>query len=809
MIRPLRWATRLGASVLWLGATVLVVLIAWRVFGQPPTRGEFAVAGARQPIELIRDPHGVAHVFATDPNDAAFGLGFAHGQDRAWQLEIARRVVAGRLAEVLGERALDADRMLRTLGVHRNAQAILEGLDAATRDALQAYADGVNAAGALAKASPWTLSPEFLVLGIRPEPWTPVDSIGWATMMAWDLGGNATTELLRLSLSSRLDAARIAQLIDTDRPPARDWPSRYGAAPKAKVSGLLDALPPSGIEGVGSNNWVVDGSRSVRGKPLLANDPHLGLSAPGPWYLAHLSAPGLRVIGATLPGLPYVVLGRTDRIAWGFTNTGPDTQDVYVEQLAPGRTDVYRTPGGWAPFETREETIAVRGAPPITITVRSTRHGPVISDADPTTARALAAAAPGTGHVLALAWAALRPDDRTVAAGFRMNRARDRDGFIEALRDFHSPQQNIVYADIDGRIAFVAPGRIPLRRADNDLRGAVPAPGWDPRYDWTGWVPFDRLPRRLEGTDGTIVTANQKIVDVGYPFALAGEWTLPHRYDRITELLARERRHDLDGFERIQADVVSNGVRELLPVLRTVRTDEPLARAALERLAAWDGTMAVDAPEPLIAAAWIDRLRREVFADEIGASDWSAFERHRSRTRVLHRALTEAAHAAWCDRIDTPTTETCEQVLRESLASSVAELAARHGTDLTRWRWGDVHVAIAEHRPFGRHPLLAKVFDLRVPVPGDASTVNAARAEPWHGDEPFASRFGAAYRGVYDLGDPERSRFVVSTGQSGHRLSRRYGDLVERWARVESIPMRMDRTAIERDSVEVLRLSPR
>jgi penicillin amidase len=411
--------------------------------------------------------------------------------------------------------------------------------------------------------------------------------------------------------------------------------------------------------------------------------------------------------------------------------------------------------------------------------------------------------------VLAFRWAALTPDDRTVVAGFRMNRARDRDAFVDALRDFHAPQQNVVIADVDGRIGFVAPGRVPVRRADNDLHGIVPSPGWDARYDWDGWIPFERLPRRMQGRDGAIVTANQKIVDDGYPYLLSAEWTLPHRHDRIVELLGGARLHDSDGFARIQADTVSLAVRELLPVLRATHADTPLAQAALRLLAAWDGDMAVDRPEPLIATAWIDRLRREVFADEVGEADWIAFERQRGRTRVLRLALTEPSHAGWCDRVGTPAVEGCAQLLRESLHATVDALAAAHGTDPSRWRWGDAHVSISEHRPFGRHWLLSRLFDIRVPVPGDASTVNVARPDPWHEREPFASRWGPGYRAIYDLADLERSRFVHSAGQSGHRLSPHYADLSARWARVQHVPMRMDRAAIERESSEVLEIRPR
>jgi len=325
----MRVLRRLGWAVVLLAVLLLGGLVAWRFAGMPQSTGTLAVAGPAAAIRVVREANGIPHVFAASERDAHFAIGLLHAQDRLWQLEMNRRIVAGRLAEVLGPAALDTDRFLRVLGVRRNAERVLAGLDVRTRASLQAYADGVNAGIALTRAQPWKLSPEFLILGVRPEPWTPVDSIGWSTMMAWDLSGNHATELLRFALSQRLSAQQMAQLMETDPPLALpDLGALYAGLDTAPALALLERLPPGNIDGVGSNNWVLDGRRTVSGKPLLANDPHLGLSAPALWYFAHLSAPGMDVIGATLPGLPAVVLGRNQRIAWGFTNTAPDSQDL-------------------------------------------------------------------------------------------------------------------------------------------------------------------------------------------------------------------------------------------------------------------------------------------------------------------------------------------------------------------------------------------------------------------------------------------------------------------------------------------------
>ena len=448
----------------------------------PQVAGELAVPGLAAPVDVLRDANGVPHIFARSEADAHFALGFVHAQDRLWQMEMNRRIAAGRLAEVVGPAALDTDRFLRTLGIRRVAEANVRALDADSRRLLAAYAAGVNAF----LATKPVLPPEFWLLGLigeqRPEPWSEVDSAAWTKMLAWDLGGNWRSELLRLQLARTLPTAAIQQFLPPypgDKPVALpDLATLYGEAGGPPAPGVSDA--PAG----GSNSWVVSGARTKSGKPLLANDPHLGLSAPGIWYFAHLHAPGLNAIGATAPGVPGILLGRNERIAWSATNTGPDVQDLYVERL--DATARYQAPDGWREFEKRREIIGVKGAPDAELTVRESRHGPVISDVVTT-----ASAAAPRGHVLALAWTALAEDDASLDALFRMPRARNWPEFLEATRALQAPQQNLSYADVDGNIGFIAPGRIPVRKPENALRGLAPAPGWDGRYDWQGSIPFD------------------------------------------------------------------------------------------------------------------------------------------------------------------------------------------------------------------------------------------------------------------------------------------------------------------------------
>jgi penicillin G amidase len=765
----------------------------------PKTDGEVAVAGLSDRVEILRDGYGVPHIFATSVEDAHFALGFVHAQDRLWQMEMSRRTGAGRLAEILGPGALETDRFVRVLGVRRAAQANLRRYDRATLGVLDAYAAGVNAFLAGAPVLP----PEFWLLRVSPEPWTPADSVTWTKMMAWDLGGNWRNELLRMRLAKSLPVARIQEFLPPypgDPAPALpDLKSFYDALEKQPRQ-LANAEGYGGDPGRGSNNWVVGGARSASGKPLLANDPHLGLTAPPVWYFAHLHAPGIDVIGATLPGVPGVVLGRNERIAWGFTNTGPDVQDLYIERLDSAGN--YLTPDGPRPFTTYVETIKVKGSAEEQLKVRVSRHGPVISDV----VRAALDAMP-RGQVLALAWTALAEDDLSMQAGMKIAQAKDWADFLAAARDLQTPQQNVLYADIDGNIGFVAAGRVPIRKPANDLKGLAPAPGWDARYDWAGTIPFSELPRMLNPAEAAIVTANHKITPPGYPYQISLEWQPPYRANRIAQLLDAQPRHSVQSFARIQADVVSLAARELLPgLLRTVPKSAE-ARAALQSLAAWDGAMAAGRAEPLILAAWWRELARALYADELGdafARNWS------TRAVFLGNVLADRdGQSKWCDNVRTKRIETCDEILADSLEKALADLRRRFGADSTRWKWGEAHTAWHQHRPLARSRTLGRFFDIRVPSAGDAYTVNVGRSDFHEEAEPFANRHAASMRAIYDLADPQASLFIHSGGQSGNPLSAHYRAYARAWARGEYIPMLTERRRLEAAGVQRLVLVPR
>jgi penicillin amidase len=541
--------------------------------------------------------------------------------------------------------------------------------------------------------------------------------------------------------------------------------------PTGWTDALLELLPQSLN---GSNNWVVDGTMTASGLPLLANDPHLGLAVPGIWYMAHLEAPGLSVVGATLPGIPAIIVGHNDTIAWGVTNTGPDTQDLFIERIDPADPARYLTPDGSAPFERREEVIRVKGEAPVTLSVRATRHGPVLSDLLPDDGLF------GDGHVVALAWTALAEDDRTAQALLELDGAADWAEFVAAAEDVAAPMQNIFYADTGGHIGLIAPGRVPIRRRGD---GRWPVPGWSGEYDWQGWIPFADLPRALDPPGGLLFNANNRLVPLDYPYLLTADWEPPFRARRLAELLVGDR-HDLAGFAAVQADQLSLLARDLLPIMLAAEALSPAAAEAQAELAAWDRVMRADAPEPLLFAAWYRELSRLIYADELGdlfASFWGL------RPEFMERILTR--RQVWCDDVATPAVESCAELSARALELALADLAARFGADPADWRWGTAHPARMAHPILGDQPWLAWLVDIVVASGGGGTTVDVGHYRLSDQRRPFVSTHAASYRGLYDLGALERSRFVATTGQSGNPLSPHYRDLTALWAAGATVPM--------------------
>jgi penicillin amidase len=822
-----------GLAVLCLG------MFAYLRRSLPETSGTVVVPGIGAQVEIVRDSDGIPHIFAASKLDALFGLGFVHAQDRLWQMEFQRRIGHGRLSEIFGQRTLGQDRFLRTLGFGRAARTAWDRLPVETRRQVDAYVGGVNAF--LENRTGSRLPPEFTLLRVRPEPWSGPDVLVWGKMMAWDLSANYSFELLRHDLLAAVGEERLDQLM----PPypaaglnilgpdhsathlASQAPAgrRARGRPVSAVPGETPSWSASWVdilaeghpavtslllggattEALGSNNWVVDGTMTASGMPLLANDPHLSTNIPSTWYLAHMSAGDWDVIGATLPGTPAVAIGRNRHIAWGATNVAADVQDLYRERLDPsGTTAEFR--GRQEPLRFVREVIGVRGREPVEVEVRVSRHGPLVSDA----LNAAATEAGGSRPLLeplAFRWTALDEEDTTLVAFLRLSEARDWEAFTSALREFVVPSQNFVYADVEGHIGYYAPGRIPVRAAGD---GSRPADGWTGEMEWTGWVPFEQLPHAYDPPERFIVTANHRpAAPAGSPF-IGLEFPEPYRASRIIDLLRRQRARGKlvpEDFRAIQADTLSLHAQALVPVLMPhADPATPESRTALATLRDWDFDARGDSGAAAIFEAWFLQLAPALAGDELGAAVLRSYQGRFSYISRFVRNTLASGQDTWCDDVRTEPRETCRWAVTHALEMGLASMTNRLGRDMSRWRWDAAHRAVFPHQGLDGVPGLRLLLSRSVPNSGDWSTVNVG---PVAADRPFDQRSVPGYRQIVDLSPANDSRFLDAVGQSGHFLSKHYDDFLEDWRHVRHRTMRMDRATAERDALGTLRLIPR
>lgn len=784
----MKWIWRAAGAVLALLVAAAIGGYAYLRASLPQTGGEIRLTGLHAAVDIVRDRYGIPHIFAKSDADAWFALGFVHAQDRLLQMELTRRLGEGRLAEVIGPAALPSDRFMRILGVERSAEASLAALPAVARAQLDAYAAGVNAFLTRHPALP----PEFLMLRDAPEPWRPVDTLIWDRLMALQLAGNWRSELDRAELLKNIPADLVAALW-RQRPPDSATTLAHLAALYDGIpfDRLFAALPPPLGPDRASNEWVVSGAHSATGKPFLVNDPHLALTAPGPWYLVRIDAPGLSVTGASAPGVPAVILGHNQRIAWGFTTTGADTYDLFIERTDAADPHLYLTPDGPRPFETHRETIKVRGAPDVTLTVRTTRHGPVISDAlrDPK-------GSVGPGGVLALSSPAAYRPDTTAAAMFAVDRAQNWGDFLAALAGWQAPVQNVVYADVDGHIGFIMPGLIPRRKAGD---GWLPEPGWTGEYDWDGFAPFAELPRSFDPPAGRLVNANNRVVDDNFPVFITRDWAGSIRAQRINEMLDATARQDTYSSEAMLADTVSVLAREVHDRLGHVTPADELSRRALAMLSTWDGSMRRDRPEPLIFNAWLRSLQLALLHD---GDKYDLRDYLTERSRVVLDAFDGTS--VFCK--DRP--GGCAKVVSDALSAALADLSTRLHGDLAFWRWDSLHYAPFPNPLLDHIPVLRDLFAFHVRTDGDFYTVNRAAPSIRDTAHPFADVHGATYRAIYDLSNLDASRFVLAPGQSGNPLSPHWGDFVGLWASGRDVMIAGDRAHIGPGS-QTLTLVPR
>ena len=819
MAQLFRWLLRMatGVVVLLVGALGLVYYFASRSL--PDYSGTYEVAGISAPVEIVRDNADVPHIFGQSDEDVFFALGYAHAQDRLWQMTMLRRTVQGRLSELFGSRTVKIDSLLRRFDLYNLAVSSVDAQDARTLEMLKAYSAGVNAwidevnSGARGRGAP-----EMWIFSQAIAPWQPADSIAILKVMALQLSGHLEEEVLRARTSLLLSPERVADILP-DAPGAGTAAlPRYAELVKDVPFYLADSrmpfdplspVKPLPLAGA-SNAWAAGVSRSATGSTLLANDPHLGLTAPSIWYLARLELSTGGVIGGTIPGLPLILTGRSADLGWGLTSSYLDDQDVYIEEVNPQNPDEYRTPEGWAPFRSRDSIITVAGAPAVTIKLQWTDNGPVL----PPDQYDLGTIRPA-GHVTSVAWTALSDRDTSLSAGMGIMRAHNVDQAISAAKDFVSPSQNLMLADRN-RIAMKTIGAFPRRNLGHQSQGRLPTYGYLAQNRWIGTLPYATNPEFLDPEGGLLGNTNNKVIDRPFPDHMSYEWGDTQRINRWRLLMQSREVHTRESFIETQLDTVSFTARSLLPLIgadlwftgeaASAGTLEAERQTALQLLANWNGEMNEHLPEPLIYSAWLRALQKRLINDELGplADEFSHVE-----PLFIERVYRNTENASvWCDVVQSARIETCSENSKAALDDAVIWLKDTYGKDLQSMRWGAAHEATHDHPTLGEVPVLKWFVNIRQSTSGGDNTLLRGRTSG-QDPNPFQNVHAAGFRGVYDFADPDSSVFIVSTGQSGHPLSRHYDDLGELWRRGEYIPMSLDPALARAAAVGIMELVPR
>lgn len=818
MITAFRWLLRIFTALVALAGGMLGLAYYFAAGSLPDYNASYRVPALSAPVEVVRDTADVPHIFGKSDADVYFALGFAHAQDRLWQMVMLRRTVQGRLSEVFGLETVKTDELMRTLDLYGLASRSVAAQDAATRTALEAYAKGVNAwievVNAQAKGRG---APEFFLFSSEIAYWQPADSLAILKLMALRSSAQAESEVLRARLSVLSEAWPRDLMPDAPGPGVAALPSYAALVPgvprsfaalapaPANAFWPLPRLPFAGA----SNAWAAAPRRSAAGGSLLANDPHLDFSAPSLWYLARLELASGGVIGATIPGIPAVLAGRNARFGWGISAAWVDDQDLRIEEVNPADPGRYRTPEGWTAFATRRSIIAVRDASPITVTLRWTDNGPVL----PEDIYDVGSVTP-PGHVAVLSWTALDPADASMTSAIRLMQAGSIEEGIAAGEGFVAPAQNVIMADQSG-IAMSTFGAIPDRSPDMLGQGRLPALGWRAENRWRGRLPYAENPRFENPEGGIVGNTNNKTVDRPFPRHVSFTWGDTQRVLRWTRLMQEREVHTRESFIAAQLDTVSPAARTILPLIAAdlwftgeaapTGTPERLRQRALEVLAEWDGEMNEHLPEPLIYAAWVRALQNRLIRDELGplADSFARVE-----PLFLERVFRDIEGASrWCDIMQSAATETCTDIARMALDDALLELSERYGPNVESWRWGDAHQATQDHPVLGRMPVLKWIVNIRQSTSGGDHTLDRGLTAG-SGPEPYLNVNGAGYRGVYDFADPDSSVFIISTGQSGHPLSRHYDDLSALWRRGEYVPMSLDPALARAAATGITRLEP-
>ncbi|MEH1786213.1 penicillin acylase family protein [Nostoc sp.] len=804
----------------------------------PQESGTIQLPELKAEVSVQRDKWGIPHIYAANSHDLFMAQGYIHAQDRFWQMDFWRHIGSGRLSEMFGSSQVDTDKYLRTMGWARVAQQEIQEINAEMKAYLEAYADGVNAY--LTEHQGSALSLEYTVLkflnpGYKPEPWQILHSLTWGKVMAYDLGRNFESEIERAILLKTLTHTQVEELFP---PYPQDLPvilpefqegegARKGRNNNVEVlldsPDVLPALesinqPMMALEqligptriGIGSNNWVISGQRTATGKPILANDPHLGVQIPSIWYELGLHCTPksaecpYNVSGFSFAGMIGVIIGHSDRIAWGVTNVQSDVMDLYIEKINPNNPNQYEVNGKWVDMQLVQETIQVAGSQPIVQTVRYTRHGPILSDVSPNLKQfqPIQPLELPQNYAVALRWTALAPSKLAYAIP-QINRAQNWQEFRTAASNYDVPAQNLVYADIDGNIGYQMPGKFPIR-AQGD--GRYPVPGWTDAYEWQGYIDFEKLPKSFNPPQGYIATANN-LVNREYPYLITRDWVYGYRAKRIVEMISQQTQPiSLKDVRQIQGDDRNLNAQTLVPLLQSITVNTPRLQAAQKLLRDWNLQLGMTSPaaalfevfwKHLLANTFHDQLPEKYFPD--GGDRWYAVVAN----------LVKQPNSAWWDNRNTPKVENRDQIFQQSFIEALDELERIQSKEPKNWNWGKLHTITFRNATLGKSgvaPIEALFNRGAFATSGNGETVNANR---WRANKSFEVTDIPSLRMIVDLGNLDNSVAIHTPGQSGHPFHSHYNDMVEPWRKIEYHQMLWESKNVTANTTDTLSLIPK
>lgn len=805
---------------IWILLPLLIVvggILGYLLSEMGPTSGEVRLKGVMSTVHIYQDQNAIPHIKASSDKDAVFSIGYLHARDRLWQMEFQRRLGQGRLSELFGPKALNIDKYMRTLGLYRATQASLNTIDDASLEILESYVAGVNS---------WleqshTLPIEYYFLDFKPEPWTLEDSLLQLKLMALNLGFNYNEELSTELLINQVGPVRANVLLQGEL-------NQNGVASNTATEvfdsllALNDRLKNEfslGHKGAGSNGWVVSGKLTQNGVPLLANDPHLGLEVPSIWYLAEIQGDKLHVTGATYPGIPFVILGHNQSVAWGGTAMSADVQDLYHERINPTNENQYEVDGQWIDIESETEWISVKAEfpnvlmepiPKLKWTVRRTRHGPLISDV-----------IDRGGSALALRWVALDAVDNTFRSFYKLNYAQNMTEFQQALDDYHAPALNFLYADVEGNIALFGGGKVPQREQGN---GRLPVPGWQSDYEWNNYIPFDEMPKQVNPSSGIIANANNINHSQDYPHFISSSWAPEYRVERIRQMILEQVESGqpitVSDLAKMQGDNRSLQAVSLLDFFKSLSPESSQQRHALNMLKQWDGVMSLDSEVVALYQSWLRHFNRLMVEDELRGEVLKP-----ERLRLLQQFIAKlnplfieqelakekanqvienegkenlmGGNYSWCDIAGTEEKEDCETIALMALSKAITEVDEVTGFN----SWGSIHQAYYRHRGFADTQFLDRMFNLQIPSSGDEFTVNVGGWE-FSEENRYQQVIGATYRQVISVGLWQQSGFISNSGQSGNLQSNHYDDFIDHYQKLELLPMSLSGSSLDDAAID-------